>query len=547
MPARTQLPAAAVDYRDRVAAGLRGLGEPEREEVLEDVELNLAEVVAELGPDVDAERLESRMGPPERYARELLAAGGYSAAGQDAPRRRLPVSAGLALVTCGIAATVLVLFLTDVLSIHDIPFFLDRYTLRQWTAIFLVVVLLAGLGIAAGRLVVAYRARAAARGPDESRRGPSPASLALLSGALATLVFVGAGVAGPTEPELMGVLTAVGALLGALPVRWLARQEPEVPSARDTPAARRGALLLAAAASSSFSPVAAFAVRLQPGWWLIRAVLLGWAGAVLTGSGVLGVLVATALLLPLSVVLGERSKRDRRLCWVAAPLNGLAVGLFCGLLAVAVNPSPSTPIQHASHQQSAGWVLPESGNILPFDRNGELLDEVYLFDGSGNPIELAREYCTRYGWSERSWDNLFPRPEVEILLHGECVERPVDRPAAIIPDVPHAPANSEVSGADDDREEQGAGATGGPGASEDAPSADEDGDEPVGTSDEGTAVDGDPEDGPLATDDPAEEDGGSGSGARPEDDEGSGRDARPEDDRRSPSSGEPGTGDVEAP
>jgi len=68
-------------YLTRVAARLQGLGASEREELLEDLREHLAEVEAEAEGD-----LEALLGPPDRYADELLASAGLERTGR---RRRL--------------------------------------------------------------------------------------------------------------------------------------------------------------------------------------------------------------------------------------------------------------------------------------------------------------------------------------------------------------------------------------------------------------------------------------------------------------------------
>ena len=93
----------AADYRDEVGRVLADLPTGEAEEILDDVEVNLAEVVAELGEAVTAERLRARLGSPAEYAAELRAAAGYPPAETRAARNRTArlVLVGLLVVSLG--------------------------------------------------------------------------------------------------------------------------------------------------------------------------------------------------------------------------------------------------------------------------------------------------------------------------------------------------------------------------------------------------------------------------------------------------------------
>ncbi|MGC0423043.1 hypothetical protein [Embleya sp. AB8] len=76
----TALHPVAADYRVEVARILGDLPVVEAEEILDDVEVNLTEVVGELGElgaAVTSESLRARLGTPHEYAAELRAAAGY--------------------------------------------------------------------------------------------------------------------------------------------------------------------------------------------------------------------------------------------------------------------------------------------------------------------------------------------------------------------------------------------------------------------------------------------------------------------------------------
>jgi hypothetical protein len=71
---QTSATAAATDaYLAAVAAALAGVPDPERQDLLDDLADHLAELAAEDGPD-----LTERLGPPERYAAELVASAGIT-------------------------------------------------------------------------------------------------------------------------------------------------------------------------------------------------------------------------------------------------------------------------------------------------------------------------------------------------------------------------------------------------------------------------------------------------------------------------------------
>ncbi|MYW00570.1 hypothetical protein GT354_20250, partial [Streptomyces sp. SID3343] len=73
----TALHPVAADYRVEVARVVADLPPSEAEEILDDVELNLSEVVAELDGAVTSDLLRARLGTPQEYAAELRAAAGY--------------------------------------------------------------------------------------------------------------------------------------------------------------------------------------------------------------------------------------------------------------------------------------------------------------------------------------------------------------------------------------------------------------------------------------------------------------------------------------
>ncbi|MEA3075413.1 MAG: hypothetical protein QOF60_321 [Actinomycetota bacterium] len=78
----TTLPADAAEYLAEIAARLGHLPAETREEVLSDIRAHLAELAAEPGPG-----MQERLGPPGRYAAELLASAGLDVVAEESPAR----------------------------------------------------------------------------------------------------------------------------------------------------------------------------------------------------------------------------------------------------------------------------------------------------------------------------------------------------------------------------------------------------------------------------------------------------------------------------
>ncbi|HZZ95493.1 MAG TPA: hypothetical protein VFE19_00650 [Jatrophihabitantaceae bacterium] len=79
MTETTLLGPAGLGYLTDVGVALADVGAGERDELLEEVHEHLNAIVAELGHDIDRDALVARLGPPRRYAAELMAAAGLEA------------------------------------------------------------------------------------------------------------------------------------------------------------------------------------------------------------------------------------------------------------------------------------------------------------------------------------------------------------------------------------------------------------------------------------------------------------------------------------
>lgn len=143
-----------------------------------------------------------------------------------------------------------------------------------------------------------------------------------------------------------------------------------------------------------------FVLSLQPGWWVLRAlVAAGVIGWVFGGGGSAGLVTALVLAVPavpLSVLLGRRSAADRRLLWAVVPLNAFAVGL---LVAAVLAQGQDRTGDVVSYSPPAGLSLDGAtvADVRPFDAKGRPLSEVYLFDENGRPARGRRPLLRRRG------------------------------------------------------------------------------------------------------------------------------------------------------
>ncbi len=237
-------------------------------------------------------------------------------------------------------------------------------------------------------------------------------------------------------PEL--VLVAVLVPLAALPA--LLTDGPGLPTVSGLPAVRR-----LVAARPGRGPVTDFVVALQPAWWVLRALI---AAAVFAGVFADLDLVPTVLIalvaVPVSVWLGYRSRRDRRLLWLVVPLNGLAAVLILvgvpNLLFAAPQPADSAAYYGPTGlwQDSEREIL----DIHPVDASGTPLTGVYLFDQDGRPIDTQNDRC--YGESADTGTvqraEPYPRGTVDVDPRtGNCVRVPPEPLVVAVPPAAGAP------------------------------------------------------------------------------------------------------------
>ncbi|MBP2370127.1 HAAS signaling domain-containing protein [Pseudonocardia parietis] len=190
----------------------------------------------------------------------------------------------------------------------------------------------------------------------------------------------------------------------------------------------------------------AFLASLQPGWWLLRGVVAAAAVAALFGGDGSTALLVTVLValaaVPVSVLLGHRTRADRRLLWVVVPLNAFAAGLVVAA-AGAFAADDSGGYDSAGYADAAPSGLARDGepvtDVRPFDAQGRPLSGVYLFDQDGLPLAVGDHRCvpasrTDYGAPEEPG----PYPlgtRTSDPETGECVTTP---PAPMVVTIPGA-------------------------------------------------------------------------------------------------------------
>ncbi|SEE17775.1 HAAS signaling domain-containing protein [Jiangella alba] len=191
-------------------------------------------------------------------------------------------------------------------------------------------------------------------------------------------------------------------------------------------------------------PAIELVTSLRPAWWLARAVALGMITALVLGSVPFGIAVFLVAAVA-SVWLGRRAAarqiRGPRLVAVQAVNAALAIG---GLVVagVALDAATSDRVQYVD----GGYDYPGPGfydqngaqitNIFPYGADGALLENVRLYDGDGNPIDLGwREDCYDGAYDEQSFtaanpwgDHVFPRLTVGVTPDGRCEQAVLDAP-----------------------------------------------------------------------------------------------------------------------
>jgi energy-coupling factor transporter transmembrane protein EcfT len=242
---------------------------------------------------------------------------------------------------------------------------------------------------------------------------------ALVAAVLVAFAFAVEGRGGVELVVLVGFFAAVATAL----VFWQRALLPEVEALPETRALGNA---LRRAEQSEAGRVLLSLRALQPAWWVVRALLIAAAGAVVYGFGPSFLLVTLAFG-ALSLMAGAKSRTDRRWLWISLPATGFALGVLLLLLGslVARSDYPSAPV---STYATAPPAVPE--NIYVFDKDGKPLTGVYLYDENGRPLDSAWYDCF-----DRRVDNQYPRPRVE-HDEGGCRVVPGVPFAAIIPNTP---------------------------------------------------------------------------------------------------------------
>ncbi|HET6703342.1 DUF1700 domain-containing protein [Amycolatopsis sp.] len=167
---------------------------------------------------------------------------------------------------------------------------------------------------------------------------------------------------------------------------------------------------------------------LKPAWWVLCAIALIAFGLLFMLQRRSGVLLLPFLILAAVGALwaGPRTRKDRRLLWVAVPISAFVIGATLGGFGAIVDlfargnsySSPSTYYPSSSDSYGNDQLMygsREIENVYAFDAEGKPLTEVYLYDEEGRPLTMTRYGCERASGSRQKIgeDNRFPRPKIE--------------------------------------------------------------------------------------------------------------------------------------
>ncbi|GAA1318025.1 HAAS signaling domain-containing protein [Pseudonocardia xinjiangensis] len=277
-----------------------------------------------------------------------------------------------------------------------------------------------------------------AGGPGRSR---STAATLAVAGLVGSVLLVVLGL--PADAPGLVLLGLLVALLG-LPL--LTRDGPGLPTVAEMPLVRR-LVESRPAAGTPARGVADFLASLQPGWWVVRGVIAAALMlAVLAQADPPLVVLLSLVTVPVSVWLGHRTRRDRRLLWVVVPLNTLAAVLALGVLlstgaGLLDGPRPAGTYSSQSYQPGL-WQDGDRPirDIRPVDAAGNPLTGVYLFDQDGRPIDTTdTSVCTADYRSAETAANAarpYPRGTTDYDPRtGDCVVVP---PGPLLVAVPSA-------------------------------------------------------------------------------------------------------------
>lgn len=268
--------------------------------------------------------------------------------------------------------------------------------------------------------------------PEESGRPRHGlARLAVLAPAAGGLVFLLGAAAG--EPAVV----LAGLLIGGLALPIVIRDGPGVPSVAALPEVRW--LLGVRPAGTTTRTVTDFVASLQPAWWVVRAIAAAaLVVAAFFGGGAPAVLLLAVLAVPVSIWVGHRTRRDRRLLWAVVPLNALAALVLLWMLVDGMpdeSSSSSYPVSLPGLWQDGDR---EIRDIRPVDADGNPLSGVYLFDQDGMPIDTSGTGCSGRGSDPEPGANAaYPRGTWDYDPRtGRCRHTPAGPLVVAVPTTP---------------------------------------------------------------------------------------------------------------
>jgi hypothetical protein len=245
---------------------------------------------------------------------------------------------------------------------------------------------------------------------------------------------------------------AIGLLPAAIGVRALHNEDPRIVTT--TPAWTRGAERFRRIAERLPVWVRRESVAIgQPLWWVARGSIGGIALYAATMRGTIGWQLPAVLGAVVSIWLGRRSQRDRRMLWFLVPLNLVAVFAMLVLAFVARTGFPSLgywltdsyytgSAGSASSTRMPGLALDGRpvDNVFPFDQQGKPLTNIRLYDASGRPLNLTSERCAPSGIGGTTWleDNVYPKPTAHASADGSTCKDTSTPPLVVPPLTPAA-------------------------------------------------------------------------------------------------------------
>ncbi len=274
--------------------------------------------------------------------------------------------------------------------------------------------------------------------PVAADRGVGTARLAVVGLVASTvLVLLGGlvvGGGGGVAPVGLLVLLVVVGFVGLLALPALVGGGPRMPAVAALPSVRR---VVQALPDAGAGGVSGFVAGLQPAWWVLRALVAAAVVTAVVGGGAVVWLVVGALFVPVSVLLGRVSQRDRRWVWAVVPLNALAAVLLPVVVALPGDsgaassyPAPPAPYVPGLWQDGERQIT----DIRPVDAFGNPLTWVYLFDQDGRPVDTGDGCYGDTGYGEVSPAEPYPRgtPTYDETT-GECTLVPAGPIVVAVP------------------------------------------------------------------------------------------------------------------